>query len=321
MAKKVRFSTKIGLIAATVGSAVGLGNIWRFPAEAQANGGAAFILLYVLCVCLLGIPVMIGEFSLGRAGRSDAVGAFQNIGAAKPWHSIGFMAVAASYIILCFYMVVAGWTLEYLWNSITGALYEPIAESESINGTFTTKMQEYIGGWLNPLYATFFMIVLNTCILLGGVKKGIERLSLWSALFFLLLTVAALTSTISISEVSVSFVIDRFKTSRVKACLITMLPLFLFSTICSLSQGPLSSVQLFGMNIFDFLDFTATNLLLPIGSLGLCIFLGWFAPKGFLYEQMSNHGTIKTHTVRILFLLIKYVAPILIVMVFVSNFL
>lgn len=100
-----------------------------------------------------------------------------------------------------------------------------------------------------------------------------------------------------------------------------MLPLFLFSTICSLSQGPWSGIQLFGMNIFDFLDFTATNLLLPIGSLGLCIFLGWFAPKGFLYEQMSNKGTIKTHMVKILFLLIKYVAPVLITLVFISNFL
>lgn len=453
MAKKARFSSRVGLIAATVGSAVGLGNIWRFPAEAQANGGAAFILLYVLCVCLLGIPVMIGEFALGRAGRSDAVGSFKNIGAAKQWYSIGFMGVVASYIILCFYMVVAGWTLEYLWNSITGSLYTPLSNGENFNGMFTLKMQDYVGGVSNPIIATFIMIILNACILLGGVKKGIERLSnimmpvlfvlllvfvgvaatlpdasegfrnfllpdfskvtptaalnalgqaffslslgmgilitysayfpkttqlgktavtvslldllvaimmgmiifpaissfhlegestkgatlvfvtlpevfvnmpftrIWSSLFFLLLTVAALTSTISISEVSVSFVIDRFKTSRIKACLITMLPLFMFSTICSLSQGPLSGIQLFGMNIFDFLDFTATNLLLPIGSLGLCIFLGWFAPKGFLYEQMSNKGTIKTHMVKILFLLIKYVAPILITLVFISNFL
>ncbi len=453
MAKKVRFSSRIGLIAATVGSAVGLGNIWRFPAEAQANGGAAFILLYVLCVCLLGIPVMIGEFSLGRAGRSDAVGSFKNIGAAKPWYTIGFLGVAASYIILCFYMVVAGWTLEYLWNSITGNLYESLPAGSNFNGLFTEKMQHYVGDWFNPLVATVIMIILNTCILLGGVKKGIERLSnimmpvlfvllivfvgvaaalpdasvgfqnfllpdfskitptaalnalgqaffslslgmgilitysayfpkttelgktavtvslldllvaimmgmiifpaissfhlegestqgatlvfvtlpevfvnmpftrVWSSLFFLLLTVAALTSTISISEVSVSFVIDRFKTTRMKACLVTMLPLFIFSTICSLSQGPLSDVRLFGMNIFDFLDFTATNLFLPIGSLGLCIFLGWFAPKGFLYEQMSNKGTIKTHMVKILFLLIKYVAPVLISLVFLSNFL
>lgn len=452
MAKKVRFSSRLGLIAATVGSAVGLGNIWRFPAEAQSNGGAAFILLYIGCVFLLGIPVMIAEFSLGRAGRSDAVGSFVNVGAAKPWYSVGYLGVIASYLILCFYMVVAGWTLEYLWSSFTGSLYENIGTS-SMNSQFSAKMTEYVSSTYNPLLATYIMILINAFVLLGGVKKGIERLSnimmpmlfvlllvfvgvasslpnsaagfktfllpdfsaisptaalnalgqaffslslgmgilityasyfpkttqlaktavtvslldllvaimmgliifpaissfhlegestmgatlvfvtlpevfvsmpftrLWSVLFFLLLTIAALTSTISISEVSVRFLIDRFAMSRKKACLIIMSSLLVTSTICSLSQGLLSFITIFGMNIFDLLDFVATNILLPIGSLGLCIYLGWFAKKGFLYDQMSNKGTIKTHMVLAIFILIKYVAPLLIVFVFISNFL
>lgn len=106
MAKKAQFSSRIGLIAATVGSAVGLGNVWRFPAEVQANGGASFLLIYVLCVLLLGIPVMLAEFALGRGGGSDAAGSFLQLGARRPWQAVGWLAIAASYLILCFYTVV-----------------------------------------------------------------------------------------------------------------------------------------------------------------------------------------------------------------------
>lgn len=83
MSSKAQFSTKIGLIAATVGSAVGLGSVWRFPSEVQANGGAAFLLIYIACVFLLGIPVMLAEFSIGRGGGSDAVGSFRNLAPGK----------------------------------------------------------------------------------------------------------------------------------------------------------------------------------------------------------------------------------------------
>ena len=85
MSSKREFASKIGLIAATVGSAIGLGNVWRFPAETQANGGAAFLLIYIACVLLLGVPVMLAEFSLGRSGRSDAIGAFRKLSPGKPW--------------------------------------------------------------------------------------------------------------------------------------------------------------------------------------------------------------------------------------------
>ena len=122
MAQKAQFGSKIGLIAATVGSAVGLGNVWRFPAEAQANGGAAFLLLYIGCVFLLGIPVMLAEFTLGRGCRSDAVGVFRKLAPRTPWWIVGGIAILASYLILSFYMVVAGWTFEYMWQSITGDL-------------------------------------------------------------------------------------------------------------------------------------------------------------------------------------------------------
>lgn len=106
MAANAKFGSKIGLIAATVGSAVGLGNVWRFPAETQANGGAAFLIIYVLCVFILGIPVMTSEFALGRGGNSDAVGAFAKVTPGKKWWLVGVLSLVASYLILSFYMVV-----------------------------------------------------------------------------------------------------------------------------------------------------------------------------------------------------------------------
>lgn len=453
MAKKALFKSKIGIIAATVGSAVGLGNIWRFPAEVESNGGAAFLAVYIVCVLLLGIPVMLAEFSIGRAGRSDAVGVFKNLGARRAWWLVGGLGIIASYLILCFYMVVAGWTFEYLLQSITGGLYEPIAGVSDPSGMFGLKMEEFISDPVNPLVNTYMMIAINLIILLLGVQKGIERLSnimmpllfvillvficvsltlpgvsqgvdfflspdfskltpkviinalgqaffslslgmgilityssyyprttnltrtaitvslldllvafmmgliifpavtsfglmgeglrgatlvfvtlpevfqqmsmtwLWSVLFFLLLTVAALTSTISIAEVSVAFIRDRFRTSRWKACLIVILPLFVLSAVCSLSMGPLGHIKIAGFTIFDFLDNMATNIMLPIGSIFLCIFMGWFAPKGLLQNQLTNDGTIRSRLYKPILFIIRYIAPVLIGIVLIAYFL
>ena len=184
---KAKFSSKIGIVAATVGSAVGLGNVWRFPAEVQENGGAAFLLVYIACVFLLGIPVMLSEFSLGREGGADAVGTFRKLSPGRPWWLTGLLGVLASYMILCFYMVVAGWTFEYMIQSVTGNLYAPVDGMDAAGG-FTTRMQQYIEGDIAPLIYTFIMIALNLAILLGGVQKGIERISnvLMPILFLLL---------------------------------------------------------------------------------------------------------------------------------------
>ncbi|MDE5821135.1 MAG: sodium-dependent transporter [Paramuribaculum sp.] len=451
MGDKAQFGSKLGLIAATVGSAVGLGNVWRFPAEAQANGGAAFLIIYIACVFILGVPVMVSEFALGRAGRSDAIGSFKNIGAAKPWWSVGALAICASYMILCFYMVVAGWTIEYLWTSITGSLYD-LAAGTSLESSFTQKMQSMIQGSTDPLISTYFVILVNIGVLVVGVQKGIERLSntlmpvlflvliimccvslslpgaaegvkdflspdfskinssvvlnalgqaffslslgmgilityssyfpnstkltktaltvslldllvavmmgliifpaiasfnlkdaslegttlvfvtlpevfqmmpwtrLWSVLFFLLLTVAAVTSTISIAEVSVAFVSDWFKISRIKACLVTMLPIFVFSTICSMSLSGDSFLKICGVSVFNFLDNVATNILLPVVSIGVCVYMGWFAPKRIMNDEISNYGSVSSHPAPAIILIIRYVAPLLIALVLISYF-
>lgn len=449
MSGKAKFGSKIGLITATVGSAVGLGNIWRFPSEVQQNGGATFLLVYLICVLALGIPVMLAEFSLGRGGQSDAIGVFKKLSPKTKWWLTGALSMIASYIILSFYIVVAGWTLEYFWQSITGSLY---------SGTITiqeliTKRNEMINTSWNPLIWVFVMICLNLFILLRGIQKGIEKLSnilmpilfaililfciislslpnamagveyfikpdfsklngtllvralgqaffslslgmgvlityssyypketkltrtatvvsaldfmvallmgfiifpavesfglnsdpaglsgstlvfitlpeifaqlpftrFWSALFFLLLAIAALTSTISLGEVTISLFQDKFKFSRVKSTLIVILPLFLFSSICSLSEGPLAFIRIGGLNIFDFLDTISTNYLLPISSLFLCIYVGWVLPRKFFKDEMTNGENMTSQLFPIIYFLIKYIAPILVAIIIFSQ--
>lgn len=459
METKETFGSKLALVAATVGSAVGLGNVWRFPAETQANGGAAFLLVYILCVFLLGIPVMLGEFSLGRGIREDAVGVYRRLSGNTPWRFAGVLPILASYIILSFYIVVAGWTLEYFFFSVTGDLYSPsnavtaMPWSTACEAQFNEKMVEYIRTDIKPIVFTFIVILMNLFILINGVKKGIGKISnillpvlfvllllfccvslslpgameglqfflapdfskitpmvivnalgqaffslslgmgvlityssyfpkdtkltstavtvstldllvamlmgviifpavtsfglmdsdlegttlvfitlpevfaqmefseFWSALFFLLLFIAALTSTISIAEVTIKFFEDRFKMNRKKACMLVLLPLFLFSAISSLSLGSLSDVKIFGKTIFDALDFCASNIMLPIGAIIMSLFIGWHLDKNVLKEELTNHGEIKSYIYPYVAFILKWIAPILIVLVLISPLL
>ncbi|MCH5226988.1 MAG: sodium-dependent transporter [Muribaculaceae bacterium] len=452
MAGKTQFGSRIGLIAATVGSAVGLGNVWRFPAEAQSNGGAAFLLIYIACVALLGIPVMLAEFSLGRGTGKDAVGSFVSLAPRKKWWVAGAVATLASYLILSFYLVVAGWTLEYFWQSITGELYAGVG-TEGMETNFRHQMDHLITGSWEPLLSSYVIIAINIFVLMKGVQKGIEKMSnilmpalflllvffciasltlpqaseglkyffhpdfskitaetvinalgqaffslslgmgilitysayypkktnlintavtvsvldlsvailmgmiifpavmsfglndeslegatlvfvtlpevfasmpftrFWSALFFLLLLVAALTSTISLAEVATAFVCDRFKLSRRKGCWVVMLPLVGLSSLCSLSQGPLSHIRIFSQNIFDFLDTVATNLMLPVAAIFTCLFLGWIVSKKFLYGQLTNKGRVNIKISAAVIAIIKYAAPVLIAVILIAKFL
>ena len=156
------FASKIGVIAATVGSAVGLGNIWRFPSVVQRSGGSAFLLVYLGCVLLLGIPVMLAEFSIGRAGRSDAVGVMKNLTPGKKWWILGVFGLLSSYLILPFYMVVAGWSIEYLYQSVTGSLFAGIdfsADTAANSAVFTANMNEFITSATKPVVWTYVMIL------------------------------------------------------------------------------------------------------------------------------------------------------------------
>ncbi|MDE6271574.1 MAG: sodium-dependent transporter [Muribaculaceae bacterium] len=438
-----QFKTKIGLVAATLGSAVGLGSIWRFPAEAQQNGGGAFLVVFLVCVLILGIPVMVAEMSLGRSG-----------GWRGKWRHAGLLGVVSSYMILCFYMVVAGWTFEYLWDSITGALYSGVTHNmEGMEAAFHHRMEDYIASDWDPLISTWIVIAMNVGILMLGVQKGIERASnimmpllfvlllvfagyaltlpgaykgiefffhpdfskiTWgmignalgqtffslslgtgilityasyypsdtrlgqtsstvsmlttlvavmmgviifpavftfgldinslrgttlvfvtlpevfaqmpgsqwiSILFFTLLLVAALTSTISIAEVSVAYIQKRFRRSRFQATILALTPLCVLSSLCSLSFGRLSDFKIFGLTIFNFLDTLTTNYMLPLTALVGVIYIGWIAPKKTLSNQITNDGTIARYSKGLLTFIIRYPAPILILIILISGIL
>ena len=122
MAKKERvtFGSKLGVILATVGCAVGLGSIWRFPYMVGANGGGTFLFFFMLFTILLGLPIMITEFFIGRHTRSNAAGSFKKLAPGTKWPLIGYNGVAAAFLILGFYSVVSGWTLEYIWQALSG---------------------------------------------------------------------------------------------------------------------------------------------------------------------------------------------------------
>lgn len=448
-----QFKTKLGVIWATLGSAVGLGSIWRFPAEAQQNGGGAFLLLYLICVAILGIPVMLAETSIGRAGESDAVGSYKNLSPRTKWWVTGSLGILASYLILAFYVVVAGWTFHYLWDSITGSLYSITGSqtAATMENYFHNRMESFISSDISPLTASFIIIGLNIGVLMFGVQKGIEKMSnllmpilfalllvfciyaltlpgasqgleyffkpdfskitwsvalnalgqtffslslgmgilityssyypkstnlvstsatvsglatlvailmgmiifpivfsfnldlntlrgttlvfvtmpevfaqmggsqWWSILFFILLLVAALTSTISIAEVSIAFVEKQFKRNRITATLIVMLPLLVLSALCSLSFGSLNDFRIFGLTIFDFLDTFTTNWLLPICALGTVIYIGWFAPKGTFRKEVTNNGTVSNRLFPLIHFMVKWVAPVLILFILISS--
>ena len=442
MSSSTNFSSKLGVIAATVGSAVGLGTVWRFPSVAQENGGSVFLITYLLCVFLMGIPVMLAEFTIGRGSRMDALGAFRTLTPNTRWWIVGVLGVLAPYLILMYYMVVAGWTLEYLWLSISGDLFS------GANG-FEGTMNEAIRSKWSPIFWTAMMIFLNLFVLLRGVKKGIEKMSnilmpllfvillvfcgvslqlpnamdgvkyflqpdfskfdsnvlisalgqaffslslgmgilityssyypsrvklaktsftvsslvfliavlmgliifpamrsfgieggtegttlvfitlpqiftqlpmpqLWAILFFALLVVAALTSTVSVAEVPIALICTSLNISRKNACLIVLLPMLVFCSLCSLSMSGVG-IELFGMGLFDFLDFFTSNILLPIVAFFVCIYVGYVLPKKLFFNEITNNYTVKTPLAKVFFLFIRFVAPLLILLVFINS--
>lgn len=434
------FSSSFGLLAAAVGSAVGLGNIWRFPYITGVYGGGAFLVVYLGIVAIIGLPLMIGEFVIGREGRKDAIGSFKALAPGKPWFASGVLGVLAAFFILSFYGVVAGWTLEYIvkaaTNSFVGQSGEQITNMfvnfisdpirpiiwqvvfMAITGLIvSTGVQEGIEkfakvmvpmllliiiildiqalrlpggmagidflfkpdftkltkeGVLAALGHAFFSLSLGMGImitygsyidkkenlgkmainisiadtliaLLAGVAIfpavfafGVEPTSgaglvfmalpnvfpqmpggyIFGVLFFTLLAVAALTSTISLLEVVVAYLVDTHKVERKKAAILSAVVITLIGMVASLSNGVLGHIKIFGDNIFDFIDHTTANYFLTFAALISVIFLAWNLDKRVVEKQLTNDGTVKANYMGIFFFLVKFVAPIGIVLVF-----
>lgn len=182
------FGTKIGVILATAGSAVGLGNIWRFPYMTGQDGGAAFIIIYLVCVLILGIPGMISEFVVGRHGAANAATAYARMGGGKGWAALGFIGMLTSLIILGFYSVIAGWCLQYLFASIMGNLN---GDATYVKDYFT----KFSSDPFEPLFWTITFLVMTHLVVVRGVRKGIEKMSniLMPALFVLLLVIVVVS--------------------------------------------------------------------------------------------------------------------------------
>ena len=188
MSERGNFASRLGIILATAGSAVGLGNIWRFPYMTGENGGAAFILVYFGCVLLLGIPGMVSEFIVGRHSQSNAARAYASISGRKGWGFIGLLGIITSAIILGFYAVVAGWCLQYLGVSILGKLR---GDANAVQTYFQTFSSDPV----KPAFLGIVFIVITHFIIVRGVQQGIERASkLLMPLLLLLLVIIVIAS-------------------------------------------------------------------------------------------------------------------------------
>ena len=440
---RATFGSKLGVIMATVGCAVGLGNIWRFPYMLGQNGGAAFLAVYILCIILLGLPVMLSEFFIGRHTRKNAAGAFKVLAPGTKWSLIGYNGVLASFLILGFYSVVAGWTLEYMLQAVTGSLSDKAPEA------FAQDFKLFSTGIFRPIFWTVAFIGLTHFIVVSGVKEGIERTSkvmmpmlffillalcirsvtlpnaseglyflfkpdfskitsavvlsamgqaffslsigmgclityssyfskdtkmqitalqvtildtlvavmagimifpavfsfgiaptagpelvfitlpnvfqqlpmgaIWSLVFFLLLALAALTSTISLHEVATAYVHEEYQITRTKAAWFVSGGVMVLGILSSLSIGIWKEYTLFGLTFFDLLDYLTAKIMLPFGGMLICIYLGNRVDRKILKEELTNKGTVPFYFFNTYAFFMKYIAPIAIGMIFLNE--
>jgi NSS family neurotransmitter:Na+ symporter len=168
--KRGKFGSKIGIVLATAGSAVGLGNVWRFPYMAGENGGAAFILIYIACIFLLGIPGMLGEFVVGRHAQANAARAYDALSGGRPWKLVGYLGILTSTIILGFYAVVAGWCLQYLFASLAGQV---MGDVDYVKNYFV----EFSSNAVKPVVWGIAFIAVTHLVVVRGIRSGIEKVS------------------------------------------------------------------------------------------------------------------------------------------------
>ena len=446
MSERAKFG-KLGVILATAGSAVGLGNIWRFPYMAGENGGAAFILIYLVCVLMLGVPGMIAESIVGRHSSCNAARAYRALSGGKPWAVIGYMGMITSMVILGFYAVVAGWCLQYLYASITMQVEGTVEQVADYFTAFSSSLFsplvwgvgfvvlthfvvargvrsgiEKASNFLMPtLFVLLIIIVCASCMLPNAVK-GIEflfkpdfskvtgnvflealgqaffSLSLGTAclctyasyfsrqtnllkssiqialldsviailaglmifpaafsvgvnpdsgpklifitlpavfqqafgsmplvgyvisiLFYALLSLAALTSTISMHEIGTAFFQEEFKLSRSAAAWIVTVSCSVVTVFSSLSSGACPGLQLFGMSFMEFCDYLTAQISLPLGGFLTCLLIGWYVPQKLVRDEYTNWGTLPATTYKFWLFLVRVVCPVCIAVIFLHQ--
>lgn len=446
--ERAGFGSKLGIILATAGSAVGLGNVWRFPYMAGEHGGAAFILLYIGCVLLLGIPCMISEFIIGRNAAANTARAYNKLSGGSAWTIVGYLGVITGFLVTCYYAVVSGWCLQYMYASVAGQL----------NGSpefFASYFEAFEKDPLMPLLWTVVFFLITHFIVIRGVRGGIEKVSKllmpllfilliiivvascmlpgasrgisflfkpdFSAInseaflgalgqsfyslsigmgclctyasyfsrqtnltksavqislidtavailaglmifpaafsvgispdsgpslvfitlpnvfqqafssipmlgnivafgFYALLALAALTSLISLHEVSTAFVQEELHVSRKRAATAITVVCTIIGGVCSLSLGKWEFLQIGGRPLFDFFDFFTGQIMLPVGGFLTCLFVGWSLSKKIVKDELTNYGTLCGGMVRVYVFAMRYVCPACILLIFLHQF-
>ena len=439
------FGSRFGALVAMAGSAVGLGNLWRFPYLVGENGGAAFIIVYIALVFLICLPIFISEFIVGRRSQENAFAAFRDLSGGSAWRWVGLFTIIVPLIVLSYYCVIGGWSIEYLLKSLTFSF------SGESQGTLSSMFSGFVTSTWGPLAAHTGFLLATTLIVVVGIKDGIEKFSkvmmpllfvmvlaiavysitlpgakagieylfypdfskltgasvaaalgqaffslslgfgtimtyasyvskkenilfqstatavsdlmfaliagtaimpavfafgidpqagpglvfetlpfvfgqmpaggVIAILFFVALLVAALTSSISMLEVAVAYLVEEKKFSRLGACACLFALCWVIGAVCSLSFGPLSHIRIAGGNVFDFLDSMSSNVLMTLGSLFTVVFVGWRLKKTDVYDEFTNGGTLSRNAkiFGVLWFLIRYIAPLAIISIFISG--
>ena len=436
------FTSTFGVLAATLGSAVGLGNIWKFPSLTGANGGAGFLVVYLLATLLVGLPVMIAETMLGRAARANTITAFERLAPPRQgyWAIIGWMGCAAAVLILAFYSEVAGWVYAYVFKSMVGeiATTNPKVAGSAFGALISNPLSSLLWQWVvlgvtgsiimlgvskgieavtRKLMPLLFILLLVLCVrslTLPGATEGLSFLfapdlskitpavlltalglsffklsigmgtmltygsyfrddqnipatttrvmladltvsllagiaifpavfsfgfepsagpslvfmtipavftsmpggAIFMTLFFILTAIASVGAMLSILEVPAAILTERFGLHRKTAALCTIAIVALFGVPAALSNSLAADFKLFGMNAFDLFDFISSNLLMPVGGILICLFVGWVYGLPQLEKQLSNDGKIDNKPlIRLLFFTVRYITPISIAIV------
>ena len=445
--QRANFGSRLGIILATAGSAVGLGNVWRFPYMAGQNGGAVFILIYVGCVLLLGIPCMVSEFIIGRRAQANTARAYSKLSNGTAWKWVGYLGILTGFIIMGYYAVVSGWCLEYIYASLMGHLQGDTDYVQDYFERFSTnpwkpivwmllffvithwvivrgveKGIEKAAKLLMPTLFILLLIIVAAACSLPGADKGVKYLlhpdfskvtsdvflgalgqsfyslsiamgclctyasyfgpktdltrcamqislidclvailaglmifpaafsvgvnpgsgpslvfitlpnvfnqafsavpwlgTLIAFLFYALLSLAALTSLMSLHEASTAFLHEEMKVTRYRGAAVVSAIGAVIGVVSSLSLGGYDALQLFDMSLFDVFDFVTGQIFLPIGGFFTCLFVGWYLPKRIIHDELTNGGTLRSRIFRPFLFSVRYVCPLCILLIFLHQ--
>ena len=445
--ERAKFGSKMGVILATAGSAIGLGNVWRFPYMAGENGGAAFIIFYILCVVILGLPCMVSEFIIGRHAQANTARAYNKVSGNRIWTLVGCLSVLTGFLITSYYAVVSGWCLQYIYASLMGHLdgapeyfkqyfvnfsadpVKPIVWTVAILGITHLVIQhgvrdgiEKASKMLMPtLFVLLLVLVVSSCmlpnaiagieflfkpdfskvtpdVLLSALGQAFYSMSIGmgclctyasyfsrhtnllrsavqiglidtfvailaglmifpaafsvgvspdsgpslifitlpnvfqqafggmpvvgyvvSLLFYALLSLAALTSLISLHEVSTAFFHEELHIGRKKAALIVTTSSSVLGAFCSLSLGGYEDMSFLGKTLFDIFDFVTGQVFLPVCGFLTCLLVGWYLPHKLVRDEFTNWGTLRGKFFHIYLFAIKYLCPACILIIFLHQ--